>query len=200
MKNHIKLIIIDFYGVMMQGSYKDTCQWIAKKYQLNYDHVYDVVYHKYFSAAVLGKITEQESFEEAIKELGLTESWQELLKKHLSFQVLNEDVFNLAREFQEQGITTLILSKNTPGQFNYALDKYKIRQHFPHIINTFDLKLPKASPETVAYVLKKFNVKPAETIMIDDQDFNLTEPEKIGVTTLLYSSFPDLQSKLQQLI
>ena len=193
-------MIVDFYGVMMLGSYKDTCKWIAKKYNLDYEHVYDVVYHKYFSQAALGEITEEESFAGAVKELSLKETWQELRDKHLSYQILNQDVFNLARELQDKGITILLLSKNTPGQLNFALNKYHIRQYFKNIINTFDLKLPKASPETIAYVLKKFNVKPEETIMTDDQDFNLTEPARAGVHTVLYTDSPTLESKIRKLI
>ena len=58
MKNHkIKLIIVDYYGVLTLGSYKDTCRWLAKKYKMNFDDVYRIIYHKYFTPATLGKLT-----------------------------------------------------------------------------------------------------------------------------------------------
>ena len=174
----IKLIIIDFYGVMTTGSYRDTCRWIAKKYKLNYEHVYDVIYHKYFNMAALGKITEPQSFAFAARELGLKETWQQLRKLHLSFQKLNKPVFNLCRDLQKQGFKILLLSKNTPGQFRWAMKKFQIRKHFKNVINTFDLKLPKASAKTIRYVLKKFKVRAQEVIMIDDQDFNLVPANK----------------------
>ena len=155
-QNKIKLIIIDFYGVMALGSYKETCGWLAKKYKLDYDFLYKIIYHKYFSKAAVGKITERASFVLPIKELGFEETWQELRQKHLSFQKLNKSVFDLCLKLQKQGYIILLLSKNTPWQFNYALDKMNIRKYFKNIINTFDLKLPKASPKTIKYVLKKY--------------------------------------------
>ncbi|MBI4050120.1 MAG: HAD hydrolase-like protein [Candidatus Doudnabacteria bacterium] len=194
----IKLIIIDFYGVMTCGSYKETCQWIAKKYKLDYRFVYKIVYHKYFGQAALDKITERESFELPARELGLKESWRELLVKHTSFQKLRLSVFNLARDLQKQGYLILLLSKNTRGQFDYALRKMNIRRYFKNIINTLDLKLPKASTKTIRYVLKKFRVKPSETIMVDDQDFNLTEPAKLGVHTILYKNPRQLKTGLRK--
>jgi len=89
----IKLIIIDFYGVMLKGSYVDTCRWVSKKYGMPHKKCYDVVYHKYFSKAALGKLTEQESFEFPARELGLKETWQELRARHIGFQRLNKPVF-----------------------------------------------------------------------------------------------------------
>lgn len=197
-ENKIKLIIIDFYGVMTKGSYRDTCRWLAKKYKLDFDYLYDIIYHKYFSRATLGKISESQSFALPIKELGLKETWQELRRKHLSFQALNESVFNLCLKLQKQGYMILLLSKNTPNQFALNLKQMKIRKYFKNIINTFDLSLPKSSVKTIKYVLKKYKVKPAEVIMTDDQDFNLVEPEKIGVKVILYRNFKIFKKRLNE--
>jgi len=39
MKNSKKLIIVDFYGVLLRGSHQNTCHWLAKKYKMNYDKI-----------------------------------------------------------------------------------------------------------------------------------------------------------------
>lgn len=194
----IKLIIVDFYGVMTLGSYKETCKWIAKKYHLAYPYVYKVVYHKYFNPAAVGKITERQSFEYAVQDLRLEENWRQLRKKHLAFQKLNRPVFNFFHNLQKTGITVVLLSKNTPPQFNYAMRKMKIRKYFRHIINTFDLGLPKASPKTIRLVLKKFRAKSTQTIMTDDQPFNLLEPAKLGVRTILYKNSKQLIKEVRE--
>ncbi|MDD4271657.1 MAG: HAD hydrolase-like protein [Patescibacteria group bacterium] len=195
-KSKIKLIIVDYYGVLTLGSYKDTCRWLAKKYKMDFSHLYDIVYHKYFSPAALGKITERQSFELPVKELGLKESWRDLRKKHLSFQKKNTPVFNYILKLQEAGFIILLLSKNTPGQFNETLKKMETRKYFKNIINSFDLKLPKASDKTIKYVLKKFKVRAEEAIMIDDQDFNLVEANKLGVKTIYYKNFKQFKREL----
>ena len=193
----VKLIVVDFYGVLTLGSYKDTCRWIARTYKLYYPYVYKIVYHKYFNRAAVGKITEQESLQGAVDELGLPISWRQLRTKHLSFQRLNMPAYELFRRTQDRGYLILLLSKNTPEQFNEALRKLRIGHHFKHIINTYDLGLPKASPETMRYVLKRFRVRPNQVIMTDDQAFNLTAPRQLGVRVILYRNFKQFKRQLE---
>lgn len=112
MSNHkIKLIIVDFYGVMTLGSYKETCIWLSNKYDIDYDYLYKIFYHKYFCKAANKEISEIKSFELPAKELGIGETGEELRKKHLSFQKLNKPVFNLCRKLQKDGYKLLLLSK-----------------------------------------------------------------------------------------
>jgi len=192
----IKLIIVDYYGVLTLGSYKDTCLWLAKKYKMDFDYLYSVIYHKYFSQAALGKITEKQSFELPIKELGLKESWRDLRKKHISFQKNNTPVFNYILKLQKAGFIILLLSTNTPAQFSEALKKIGTKKYFKNIINTFNLKSTKASTKTIKYFLKKFKIRPSEAIMIDDQDFNLVGANKLGVNTIYYKNFKQFKKEL----
>lgn len=198
-KAKIKLIIIDLYGVMSFGSYKDTCLWLAKKYGFNYEKCYKIVYHKYFCRAVAREISERESFALTAKELRLEESGAELLAKHLSFQTLNKEVFRLAQALKKQGYKILLLSKNTPGQFRYIINKFKLKEYFK-VINPYYLKFDKQSPKMIRYILKKYNLKPAQVIMADDQDFNLAYPRKIGVRAILYKNFTDFSRQVKQII
>ena len=192
----IKLIIVDYYGVLTLGSYKDTCQWLAKKYKMDYDYLYKIIYYKYFMPAVLGKISERKSFELPAKELGLKETGQELRTKHIYFQKKNTPVFNYILKLQKAGYTVVLLSQNTPPQFHEALKKIGTRKYFKNIVNTYYFKLPKASAKMIKYVLKKFKVKPEEAIMIDDQDFNLVEAKKLGVKTIYYKNFKQFKKKM----
>lgn len=187
-KHKIKLIIFDFYGVIIKGSYKDTVKWLAKKYKRNWEDIYKILYHKYFNQAAEGKINERQFLLRALKELNLPEKWQAVRAKHISGLILNKPMFDFARKLQKQGLKVLFLSKNTPVQLKMILKKYQIRRFVKNVINTYDLGLPKASPKTMRYVLKKFKVKPEEVVMIDDQDFNLVEPAKMGVKTILYKN------------
>lgn len=197
--NKIKLIIIDLYGVMSVGSYKETCQWISSKYNIDFDTCYDIVYHKYFTPATLKKITEKQSFELAAKEIGMAEDWRTLRSKHLSFQHINKSVFNLARSLQSRGYKVLLLSKNTPGQFGYVVNKYNFRKYFD-VINTYNIGYPKGSAKTMRYVLKKYKVKPQEVFFVDDQDFNLPKAKKLGVHTYLYKNFKDFRKHLNKVL
>lgn len=200
MKNRIKLIIFDLYGVIVLGSYVDTCRWLSEKFKLPYQKVWDIIYAKYFNMAALRKITDRQSFELAIKELGLPVRWDVVYKKHLSFLTLSNQSFHYALSLQRRGYTILLLTKNTPVQFGDIVKKTRISKYFPHIINTYDLQLSKASRETMNYVFKKFKTRPSETIMVDDQKVNLIFPEKMGAHVILYRSFKQMQRKITKLL
>jgi FMN phosphatase YigB (HAD superfamily) len=194
----IKLLIIDLYGVLTTGNYHNICAWLAKKYHRKESDVYKIVYHKYFNLAALGKITEKESFEKALQDLGMTENWREIRARHLGYLLLNKQVFAYVLGLQKQGLKVLLLSKNVPSQFKDIVSKYELRKYFKNIINTYDLGLPKASKETINFVLKKFKIKPREIIYIDDQDFNLPIAKKLGVNTILYKDFKSCKQKVKR--
>lgn len=155
---------------------------------LRWEEYYKVLYHKYFNQAALGKITEREFFTRALRDLRVPLPWRTVRAKHLSFQVPNRRVVEYGRALQKRGYKVIVLSKNIPSHFHYLVRKYKLRRAFPHIINTYDLGLPKASVKTMQYLLRKFRVKPQEVIMTDDQDFNLVAPQKLGMHTVLFKN------------
>ncbi|MCX6794447.1 MAG: HAD hydrolase-like protein [Candidatus Falkowbacteria bacterium] len=198
MDKKIKLIIIDLYGVMSFGSYQDTCRWLARKYDLDYKECYRIVYHKYFCRAAAGKISEAESFNLAAKELKIKESGSELRAKHLSFQRLNRPIYNLAIKLKKTGYKILLLSKNTPAQFKHVVEKFKLYDHFK-IINCYYFRMDKKSPGMMKYILKKYKLTPAEVLMTDDQDFNLTYAKKIGVKIILYKDFSSFKKQIVRL-
>ena len=182
------LIILDLFGVLILGSYKETCLWISKKYHLDYHEVYKIAYYKYFSAATLGKITEAKSFSLAAKELGLSETGAELRKIHMSFMKLNRPIFRLAQAWQKRGVKIVIFSKNTPPQFNEIVRLFSLRQYFPTIINSYNLGLEKKSFEALNYLSRRFRTSVDQILMIDDQNYNFVNAKTMGIKTLLYKT------------
>ena len=195
----IKLIIIDLYGVMIFGSYKDTCQWLQRKYGFDYKRCYDIVYHKYFCQAVVRQISEKQSFALAAKELGIKESGERLRDIHISYFILNRAVFKWALAKKREGYKILLLSKNTPSQFRYVVKKYDLKKYFA-VINTYYIGIDKKSKNMLKYILKKYKLKPGQILMADDQDFNLTYPEKIGAHTILYKDFSNFKRKAELIL
>jgi HAD superfamily hydrolase (TIGR01509 family) len=190
-------IILDLFGVITIGSYKETCEWIAKKYQLDYDTAYQVVYHKYFTAATMGKMTEAQSFALAVKELNLNETGAELRKIHISFQKLNKPIIKLAQDWKNKNAEIVVFSKNTPRQFNEIVSLYRLNRYFPVIINSYNLGLEKKSKEAMEYLLKRFGHSSAETLLIDDQDYNFINAKKIGIETILYQNPAQLKREVR---
>ena len=198
MKRTPKLIIIDFNGVIVSGNYIVLTKWLAKKYHQKENYIYEILYHKWFNLAAEGKITEKAFFVNALKELGFPLSWQAARKQFMSAIKPNKLLIKYLVDLKNRGYTIVILSKNVPSQFNEGVKISGVRKHFKNLINTFDLDLPKASKKTIRLVLKKFQAKAAESVYIDDQDFNLVEAKKLGVKTLVYKNYRKLRSDLEK--
>lgn len=190
--------MIDFNGVLVYGNYHTLANWLAKKFHKKEKDIYKILYHKWFNQAAEGFISEKEFFENALKELKFPLTWQQARQKYISAVKANRPLIKYARELQKKGYKILVLSKNVPSQFRDGVRISGIRKYFKHLINTYDLGLPKASKKTMQLVLRRFKVTGTEVIYTDDQDFNFVEANKLGVKTIVYKNFPDFKKKIDK--
>lgn len=184
----IKLVIFDCYGVTLFGDYPMLCKQLAKRFKRDWKKLHDVFYYKYFNMAAERKITQKQAWILSVKETKLPVSWKVPRDMHKNNWKLNKPVAEFARKLGKE-TTTLMLSKNTRSQFAETEKKCRHKQYFKHVVNTWEIGLPKASKKTYNYITKRFKVKPQEIIYIDDQKNNLVEAKKMGIHTILYKSF-----------
>lgn len=194
-----KLIILDAYGPVITGGYPATCKFLAKKFKRNREDIYRILYKKYFNMAAEGKITQQIAWEMAIKELDLPLSVKEAKIIHYGLMGLNKKVLDFIKQFDDN-IKILLLSKNTRSQFSDVNNKLNFRKYFKFVINTWELGLPKASKETLRYIMKKFKIKTGEIIYADDQLENLTEAKKMGIKTIFYENFSQFKKEISLIL
>ena len=191
----IKLIILDAYGPVITGGYPATCKFLAKKFKMNWQDIYQILYKKYFNMAAERKITQQVAWEMATKELNLPLSVGEVEKIHYGLMGLNTKVLNFIKRF-DKNIKILLLSKNTRSQFSDVNNKLNFKSYFKYVINTWELGLPKASKKTLRYIMKKFKIKTGEIIYIDDQIDNLAEAKIMGIKTIFYENFEQFKKEI----
>ncbi len=197
-KNKIKLIILDAYGPVITGGYPATCKYLGKIFKKNWKDVFQIVYRKYFNMAAERKITQQEAWEEAIKELNMPISVKKLKKIHYDFMDLNKPVIKYVKQNNLSGAKILLLSKNTRSQFYDVNKKTGFRKEFKYIINTWELGLPKASKETMELIKQKFKVQSEEILYTDDQEENLIEAKKMGIKTIFYQNFNQFKKEFKK--
>lgn len=197
MKQKIKLIIFDAYGVVLSGGYPLTSKWLAKKFNMDWQKIYDVIYKKYFNLAAEKKITQQDAWLKAIEELNLPIKAAELKKVHYKLMSVNRHVLNRVVQLK-RSFRVLLLSKNTRSQLADINHRFpQVKKAFgKNIINTWEYDLPKASVDTMRMVFSRFGVKPDEVVYIDDQDSNLEPARQMGVHTILYVNFNSFLKQL----
>lgn len=197
MKSKIKLIIFDAYGVVLSGGYPLTSKWMAKKFKMDWQEIYAIIYKKYFNLAAEKKITQQDAWLKTIEELNLLITAAELKKVHYKLMSVNRHVLNKVVQLK-RSFRVLLLSKNTRSQLadiNHRFQQVK-KAFGKNIINTWEHNLPKASIETMNLVFSRFGVKPDEVVYIDDQDSNLESARQMGVHTILYVNFNSFLKQL----
>lgn len=196
----MKLIIVDAYGVALLGGFPQTAQHLAKKFPVKgrtWQAIHSIMYTKYFNMAAQRKITQQQAWQNAINDLHLPISVHQLKKIHYSFMSVNMPVIKLLKALPQK---KLLLSKNTRSQFADAEKLMHFRQYFDDVINTWELRLPKASKETLNYLLDRYKLQPKDIIYIDDQKENLVEAEKMGIHTIFYTSFPLFKIQMEKIL
>lgn len=185
----IKLIIFDAYGVFLEGGYPLTMQALGKKFHRDWRELFAVFYTKYFNQAAERKISQQQAWEFAIRETRLPTSVDQVKRIHYGFMGVNRKILEFIQRLPKQ-YRILLLSKNTRSQYHDACVRFpQIQRTFGrHRINTWEHRLPKASPKTMQMVLLRYHVQPREVIYIDDQVSNLAAAKRMGVHTILYQT------------
>lgn len=200
MKDKIKLVVLDGYGIIFSRGYPDTFKALSKKFKIPESKLREVIYKKYFSMAAEKIITQKQAWQLPVEELNLPISWQELRDLHMGLMKINKPVFELVKKIRKN-YRTIMLSKNTRTQFVDTKKKHpQVWKHLDAAINTWELGLAKASKKTIYFLAKRYKVKPTEILFADDQKVNLVEAKKLGVKTIFYQNFNQFKRDLKKYI
>src|SRR3989339_1692392 len=196
MKSKIKLIIFDGYGVVLSRGYPDTVDTLAKMNTgISRKRLFEILYLDHFNSAAEHKISQKRAWQLSAKEFKIM-NWYGLRDLHLGLISINRPVFQLAKRLRKK-YATLMLSKNTRSQMVACKKRFPhVWQSFDLVLNTWEFKLTKTSPETFRIICKKFKVKPTEIVFIDDQKVNLLQAKKLGIKTIYYRNFKQFKKEL----
>ena len=75
---------------------------------------------------------------------------------------------NLLRFLKEKEVKIALASSNNRYEINLYLEKTNLLKYFEYIISGEDIKESKPNPEIFNKVINYFNVKPSETIILED--------------------------------
>ena len=195
----IKIILFDFTGVIVTGGHKKLCRQLSEKYNFPADKIYDVMYTKYFNLFATNKISEPEAYEGPKKEFGFTETWQELAEMLLRTHVINQPMVDYIAELRRK-FRVVLLTKNIVRYLDWERKEFGLDAMFDDIINTSEINLPKASKETLNYLLNRYHVKPEEILYIDDQEDNLHDAREMGMNVVLYQNFDQVKNNFNKIL
>lgn len=196
----IKNIVFDLGAVILEislNAYVQELKRLSPDANFDFDHNK----HHFYANYEKGLITEEQFFNDMAKALhfaveinALKQAWSKILL----------EPFTEAKEFIESldsSIRTFILSNTNHThrvQFDQIFDEHwghqKFYDQFEKNYYSFDMNLIKPDPKIFMQVIDEQNLKPEETLFIDDNLANIKSAQNVGLKAWHFKGQQDWKS------
>lgn len=112
---------------------------------------------------------------------------------------LYENVISLIKKLKGQHIKTAIVSNFPDAWFTFLQKRFHINDLFDEIFISSRLHMIKPEEALFRYVLSRLDVKPEETVFIDDTKYITDAVSKFGIHSFLFTSPEQLKKDLNTL-
>lgn len=110
-----------------------------------------------------------------------------------------EETVELLKNLKENGYNIYYLSNFHEIAFREVTTKNKFFELFDGGVVSYAEKLIKPEEEIYKLILKRYNLKPEETIFIDDTKVNVDGASKLGIEAIFLKNPKDLRESLRSL-
>ena len=120
--------------------------------------------------------------------------WEEMLGEAF------HDVVEIFRQLKESGKYKIYALTNWSAEtFPVAFERFDFLKWFDGIVVSGTEKMRKPTPEFYHILLDRYQVKPGESLFIDDNYRNILAAEKIGIQCIHFTSAEQLDAELKQM-
>lgn len=192
----IKAVVFDLGGVYFTNGTVIATNKLENLLDVDKDTIFKVLSKEEGFLYRLGKITEEEFWDRAVKRLKITPDYVPKIKEiwHSSYKP-NEGMKELVREVRRR-YKVVAFSGNIPERVAYLNEKYGLDEEFDDYIFSFDIGLGKLDTDAYKTVIKRVGLKPEEFVFIDDHPEFLEIAEKFGIKTILFKDAEQLKKDL----
>ena len=213
MKEGIKVIVFDVGGVLQDERYSreqlrkkrlGVHNFMIKNLKIDLDSWMDSIDTAY-SDSIKGLISEKEVVNKISKNLEISK--EKLLKvfgkayRHNFMK--NKKLFALAHRLNGEGYMVGILSDQWHLSKKFLIPKNDTKGFYPVIVSC-DVGLRKPDLRIYELLLKKVRnkdkkIKPSNILFVDNREWNLILPRKLGMKTILFENNKQLAKDLREL-
>ncbi len=108
-----------------------------------------------------------------------------ILNSWWEYMEFNEPLLDFYKEQKGEGKKIYILSNYSPDFYELKWDQ-KYYDLFDGQVISCDYKVGKPDPKIYEILIDKYNLKPCESLFIDDLNINLEASRKFGLSTIRY--------------
>jgi putative hydrolase of the HAD superfamily len=194
----VRVLVLDFGGVLSEEGFRDGLKSIARKNGLN-PEIFFIVAREliYETGYVSGRTDEHTYWEQLRLKTGVKNDDNELRENILNRFVLRTPMLEEIARNREEGVTVVLLSDQT----NW-LDELNQRQPFYHyfdfIFNSFHVRKNKRDPTLFDDVARQLAVAPAEILFVDDSAEHIERARSHGWKTLRFTTMEDFNIALKE--
>jgi len=142
--------------------------------------------------AVEEKVSEHPEWEKEIRIY--YDRWKEMLKGPI------HETVEIFRDLKDTGNYNFYALTNWSAElFPVALERYDFLKWFDGIVVSGEEKTRKPFDDIYHLLLKRYNVKPAEALFIDDSLRNIHAAEKLGIKSIRFENATQLKEELKTL-
>lgn len=194
----IKLIIFDVGGVIDTFDESQYILYISKKLGL------DPIKFKHTLVPLLdtmeiGKMDILDAQEVLAKKFKVSRKKLEWNKAFIKLNSVNTDVVKLINKLSKK-YEIAILTNVSKSRHMIKMKYYLHQVKYDAIFTSCYLKMRKPEHRIYRFVLKKMNVKPQDSLFIDNLKVNTQGAAEIGMNTIQFKSYKGLVKGLKKLI
>ena len=190
----IKLFIFDIGDVLLLGS--RSLRDMANELGINEEEF--VSDYRRWNAALMDGYVSTSDYYKHLENKFCVRITSDLFVENYN-PVVNKQLLDYIKELRAKGLKA-VLGSNTFTCY----DKW-ILKNIPEFYDLFDNKylscdIKRSKPEKsfFSYILNNENVKPEETVFIDDREENITAAKSIGINAFRYESVEELKNDIDR--
>lgn len=193
----IKALVFDCGGVVLRDA--DSFHYDRWEARLNLQagELRQRLWHgPYWAEAEIGRLTEEEFWQEAARDLGLDSGEARQMARDLwaSWQV-DPNVLALVDKARRR-FQVAMLSNATDALEDALAHTYRIADRFDPIIVSARYGIAKPAPEIYHLLLEKLDAKPQEVVFIDDRAENIAAAAALGMHVIWFLNPSELERQL----
>ncbi len=192
----INTIFFDVGGVLSVDFIEIKVKDLANKYNIEYDLLLNAK-KKYRPLADLGQISDREFWIKMLKHVGIAATKDDWDIDPYVQEI--EGVLDIARNIKQQGYQIAILSNDSLELADKRRNKFGYNNLFQEVVLSCKLGLVKPEPEIYYFALKRLNVPPDQSILIDDRLENTEGADHLGMYTILFENVDQVIADLGNL-
>jgi putative hydrolase of the HAD superfamily len=110
------------------------------------------------------------------------------------------DTVALIRSLAQRGIPLYCLSNMPATTFEYLRERHDFWDLFQGIVISGEIKMVKPERRIFDYLLRRFDLSPAETAFVDDHRPNIDAARELGLHTVLFQDAAQCDVELEHLL